>query len=475
MTDTRDPRVAELVTRLVELAPPAPPFPDSVESPRVHTKRRAVLATLFFVSLPVVAVVLAILASRHDTATPARVAPSSTTTPTPTTPTTGQAVSPPLVDPWSVAVSADGTLYVGDTGAHRVVTISDGVARLVAKVQQPLGLAFGPDGLLYVADDGTHSVLRVERDGRVTTFAGNGKVGFSGDGGPATRAQLSDPVALTFGPDGALYIADAGNERVRRVAPDRTISTFAGNGSPSYTGDGGPALEAGLDPQELAFDGSGNLVVFQFDTKAIRRITPDGIITSVESRYASGLAARPDGGVAIADYGGFGLSLLSPGGTISNIPFEHAGLFRPTAIAVAANGDTYVADDGAGSGGPMRIMRVHPDGSSEDITPGSTSAPLTSTPNARTAAAAVPYVEGLAAQRKLPYAETIQAVRAQGDFMVLSTTLTDSTKAAEIWEALSLKVGCDDSHLLVRGYHVLLADGSVVAAPRQGFQACAGT
>jgi sugar lactone lactonase YvrE len=471
MTDTRDPRVAELVTRLVELAPPAPPFPDSVESPRVHTRRRAVLATVFFVSLPVVAV-LATLASRHDSTTPVRVAPTSTTPPTPTT---GPVVAPPLVQPSALAISADGTLYVGDRGAHRVVAISDGRTRLIAHVEEPRGLAFDHEGNLYVADNGTNTVFRITPDGTRSAYAGDGTLGFAGDGGPAAKAKLTSPIAVAIGPDDALYIADAGNGRIRRVAPDGTISTFAGNGSAGDTGDGGPAIDAGLDPWALAFDGAGNLDVFHFSGKLIRRIAPDGIITSVDSRYVSAFATRPDGDVEIADYGGFGLSLLSANGTVFNLPFQHSGIFRPVAIAVAANGDTYVADDGGSGGGPMRLMLVHPDGSSENITPGTKSVPLTTTPDPRTAAAAVPYVEGLAARRELPSAETVQSVRAQGDFITVSTTLTDSTKAAEIWEALSLKLGCDDSHLLVRGYHVLLADGSVVAAPRPGFQYCAGT
>jgi hypothetical protein len=215
--------------------------------------------------------------------------------------------------------------------------------------------------------------------------------------------------------------------------------------------------------------------VFQFDVKAIRRIDQSGIISSVESRYAGGLATRPDGDIAVADYGGFGISLLSPNGTVFNLPFQHSGLFRPVAIAVAANGDTYVADDGRSQGGPLRIMRVHPDGSSVDVTPGGPVAIAPSAPNPRSAEGAIPYVENLVAHRGLPHSETIRSVRAEGDFMVLSTSLTDATRAAELWEALSLALGCDDSHLLVRGYHVILADGSVVAAPNMGFEYCAGT
>jgi sugar lactone lactonase YvrE len=466
MTDTRDPRVAELVTRLVEQAPPAPPFPDEITAhPQAPRRRVAVAGAAIAAALIIASVVF--VASRPKNH-PAPASPSTTSTPPPTT----ALASLPVVQPSALAVGSDGTLYVADKGTHRIIAISNGVRRVVAQVDDPRGLAFDHEGDLYVADDSTNTVLRIARDGRVTTYAGDGTAGFAGDGKPATRARLQDPTALVFGPDDALYIADSANGRIRRVTADGTISTFAGNGSPAQTGDGGPALEAGLDPVSLAFDGAGNLVVFQFDTKAIRRIAPNGIISSLpKPLYAAGLATTPDGYVDVADYGGFGISRISPDGTVSALPFEHPGLFRPTAIAVAANGDVYVADDGLGMGGPTRIMRVHADGTSVDVTPGAQDVPLDS----RSAAAAVPYVQSLAAQGRLPHSETIRSVRADGEFVVVSTSIADSARATELWEALSRELGCDDGHLFVRGYHVLLADGSVVDKPRPGFVYCAGT
>ena len=367
MTDTRDPRVAELVTRLVEQAPPAPPFPDEIESKPVSTRRRAVVATLVVIAIPVI-VVAVILAPRHTTDS-VLVGPTATTTPSTNVPP----LTPPLVYPSALAVDNRGTLYIADAGAHLVSSMAPGDApRFFAHVEDPRGLAFGPDGDLYVADAGTDTVLRVTPNGTATTYAGDGTAGFAGDGGPARRAQLSDPTALAFGPDDTLFIADSANERVRHVAADGTISTFAGNGSPGQTGDGGPAVDAGLDPTALAFDGAGNLVVFQSDLKIIRRISHAGIISSLpEPLYAAGFATTPDGDVDVADYGGFGISRISPDGDVSNLPFRHSGVFRPIAIAVAANRDVYVADDGRSGGGyQMRILLVHPDGTSVDVTPG---------------------------------------------------------------------------------------------------------
>ena len=119
----------------------------------------------------------------------------------------------------------------------------------------------------------------------------------------------------------ALCIADGGTGAVRRVAADGTISTFAGNGSPGQTGDGGPAVDAGLDPTALAFDGAGNLVVFQFDTKAIRRIAPDGTISSLPNTlYATGLATTPFVTETpkhwSADYGGFAICASRTDGNV---------------------------------------------------------------------------------------------------------------------------------------------------------------
>jgi sugar lactone lactonase YvrE len=472
MTDTRDPRVAELVTRLVEQAPPAPAFPDEITARAEAPRRRvAVAGVAIAAALVIASVVFVASRPKHH---PAPVSPSTTT---PATTSPGEVLPlPRLVQPSALAVDDRGTLYIADAGTHLVESIKPGaMPRFVARVEQPRGLAFDHEGNLYVADNGTNTVIRIRPDGTESTYAGDGTLGFAGDGGPAAKAKLTSPIAVAVGPDDALYIADAGNGRVRRVAPDGTISTFAGNGSGADTGDGGPAIAAGLDPWALAFDGAGNLDVFHFSGKLIRRIAPDGIISSLESRYASALATRPDGNVEVADYGGFGISYIAPNGTIFNLPFQHSGVFRPVAIAVAANGDTYVADDGGSAGGPLRIMRVHPDGTSVDMTPGARDVPNSATPDPRSAAAAVPYVERLAAQGKLPYAKTVRSVRAVGDFMVVSTSLVDEIKAAQLWEALSLKVGCDDSHLMVRGYHVILADGSVVAAPRMGFEYCAGT
>jgi streptogramin lyase len=120
-------------------------------------------------------------------------------------------------------------------------------------------------------------------DWTISTFAGNGTLGFSGDGGPATAAQINDPYGVVRGPDGAIWFVEHNGHRIRRVAADGRISTIAGTGTRGYTGDGGPAQEASLDlPHELRFDQAGNIFIADTGNNAVRRIdAKTGLITTV--------------------------------------------------------------------------------------------------------------------------------------------------------------------------------------------------
>jgi glucose/arabinose dehydrogenase len=151
-------------------------------------------------------------------------------------------------------------LYLGDGSSEsatalgaRITTVAgtgvlgfsgDGGLATAAQLNQPHGVAVGPDGSLYIADSNTFRIRRVAPDGTITTVAGTGVFGFSGEGGPATAAQLNTPYGVAVGPDGSLYIADSNNFRIRRVAPDGTITTVAGTGVSGFGGDGGPATAA---------------------------------------------------------------------------------------------------------------------------------------------------------------------------------------------------------------------------------------
>ncbi len=133
----------------------------------------------------------------------------------------------------------------------------------------------------------------------IQTFAGTGEKGAGGDGGPAAAAQLSDPTGLTRGPDGALYVCDTDNHRIRRIAPDGSISTFAGTGTRGYSGDGGPATQAQLnEPYEVRFDGTGNLFFVERLNHGVRRVeAKTGIISTVAGTGKEGFSG--DGGPAV--------------------------------------------------------------------------------------------------------------------------------------------------------------------------------
>ncbi len=192
-------------------------------------------------------------------------------------------------------------------------------------------------GNLFVPDPVTHQVYKIDPQGVTVVVAGTGRPGFSGDGGLATAAQLSGPSGTALGPDGSLYISDYNNDRIRKVAPNGVITTFAG-GAGGFAGDGGQASAARLNaPASMAFDGGGNLYFVDFSNFRIRRITPAGVITTVGGTGRFSLSG--DGGLGTAtDIYGYWL-------------------------AVARDGTIYVGDDGDGRlNGNKRVRRIATNG-----------------------------------------------------------------------------------------------------------------
>jgi sugar lactone lactonase YvrE len=190
------------------------------------------------------------------------------------------ALSAALNDPTSLVLDAANHLTIADTGNHRVrqvgadgrlTTIAgdgspgrtgDGGLATQAQLTGPAGLVFDASGNLYIADVAEHVVRKVDRSGMMTTVAGTGTPGFSGDGQLATAAQLNQPRGLAMDTAGNLFIADSFNHRVRKVDAQGMITTVAGNGQTVFGGEGGPALEAGLrGPVALAVDAAGNLFI----------------------------------------------------------------------------------------------------------------------------------------------------------------------------------------------------------------------
>jgi sugar lactone lactonase YvrE len=153
----------------------------------------------------------------------------------------------------------------------------DGGPATQARIRAPRAIALDGNGVLYIADSRNHRIRRVGSDGIITTIAGTGVAGFSGDGGPATLARLNQPRGLTVA-DGTLYIADSDNSRVRRVPlGSGIISTLAGTGRAAFGGDGGPASQASLhNPRGLSFDSRGRLLIADTLNNRIRVLADDG-------------------------------------------------------------------------------------------------------------------------------------------------------------------------------------------------------
>ncbi len=212
-------------------------------------------------------------------------------------------------------------------------------------------------------DAGGKGVVRIDAQGMLTPFAGNGKPEWSGDGGPATEAGLYCPFEMRIGPDRALYLADHGNNRIRRIGTDGIITTIAGSGAAgvdqgSYSGDGGPATSATLqEPSGIAFDAVGNLYIGDRDNDRIRKIDLHGVITTIAGDGKIG--APGDGGPAVSAH------LAKPRGLIvdaeGNILFAESWNHRIRKIDAAGIISTIAGtghNGSSGDGGPATSATI---------------------------------------------------------------------------------------------------------------------
>ena len=202
---------------------------------------------------------------------------------------------------------------VAGTGWGGVPYSGDGGQATAAKLDYPEGIAFDAIGNMYIADAFNSRIRMVNTLGVITTIAGNGTAGYSGDGGVATAAELRYPSGVAVSPTGNLYIADQSNARVRMVNTSGIITTVVGNGTGGNSGDGGQATAAEIYASAIAFDMLGNLYVFS--GPSIRKVNTLGIITTVAGNGTSGYSG--DGGQATAaELGGFGGLALNATGNL---------------------------------------------------------------------------------------------------------------------------------------------------------------
>jgi uncharacterized protein (TIGR03437 family) len=223
-------------------------------------------------------------------------------------------------------------------GAGSASFSGDGGPANLATLNVAVDVSADRAGNLFIADQFNHRIRKIAPDGTISTVAGTGAPGFSGDGGPATAAQINTPTGIFADTAGNLYIADVGNQRIRKVNGSGIITTIAGNGSKGYGGDGGPATAAMFyNSVRVAADLSGNVLVADQSNHRIRKIAPSGTITTL----AGNGAGTPAAGAFSGDGG----------------PATAASLNNPTAITVDAAGVVYIADQFN-----QRIRKVAADG-----------------------------------------------------------------------------------------------------------------
>jgi sugar lactone lactonase YvrE len=312
----------------------------------------------------------------------------------------GKATEAQFQEPRGIAVDAAGDIYIADAGANRIRRITpdgiinnfagggspadnlgDGGKATDAAVNGPRGLIADAAGNVIFADVKNHRVRRIDASGVISTIAGNGQAGFSGDGAKATDAQLNNPTYVALDGAGNLFITDLGNNRVRKVDASGNISTVAGNGDQAVGGDG-PAVSTPLGvPERIFVDAANNLYIPEQGTNRVRRVTPDGNITTVAGK-AQAPAFAGDGGkatdaslsspnaafvdanknVLILDTGNERLRQVNADGVIntvaggvgrSGIKANEAVLALPRGGVRDAAGNTYIADKGH-----FRILKV---------------------------------------------------------------------------------------------------------------------
>ncbi len=252
----------------------------------------------------------------------------------------GQATAAQMSGPSGITIDAAGNIYFADATLQRVRKVNtsgvistiagtgvvgflgDGAAATTARLSNPIGLFADANGNIFIADVGNNRVRKIDASGIITSVAGNGVAGFGGDGAAATAAKLSSPSSIAVDRYGNLYIGDLNNNRIRKVSTSGIITTIAGNGTPGYLGDGGPAILAEINkPLGVAVDAVGNVMISDQFNHRIRKVDDTGGMSTVAGSGIAGFSG--DGG-----------------------PATNAKLNQPFGIVLDTTGNMFISDWG---------------------------------------------------------------------------------------------------------------------------------
>ena len=239
-----------------------------------------------------------------------------------------------------VAFDGAGNVYIADRDNHVIRKVSflgiittyagngtagysgDNSAATAAKLNQPYGVAVDATGNVYIADYSNNRVRKVNTSGKITTCAGTGVPGYSGNGGPATAAELNNPQGIAVDQYSNVYVTEAANHVVRKIAASGSITTVAGNGTFGYSGNGGNAIAAQLDgPAGITVDVYGNIYIADYYNNVVRKVDTNGIINDFAGNTLVGNTG--DGGIA-----------------------TNAKLHSPSGVSIFGHGDVYISDQG---------------------------------------------------------------------------------------------------------------------------------
>ena len=360
-----------------------------------------------------------------------------------------------ITEPMGIAVTATGAVYFSEFGGHRVNLISregltttitgngvntccvDGPAA-TGRVSFPAGLAIAPDGALLIADSNSQKIRRIA-NGQISSIAGTTFVsGFAGDGGPAINSQLSQPWGIVVDPAGNIYFSERTGHRIRRIDPRGTITTYAGNGLPAYSGDGGKATEASLNaPSGLAFNTAGELLIADYANHRIRAVSSTGNIRTIAGtgvaansaegvRFPFGLATDKRGNIYFTSDGTGLVRRIDPNGVISTFAGTNAYGFsgdggapsaatfsRPFNVATDDAGNVYIADT---QNNRIRVVR------SVTLTSSLAPSPVNLTAVTGSATASPARVTFASAVSGLPFATAVTYGQTPGNWLTITSS-----------------------------------------------------